>query len=571
MTRAPKRDRAPLRFAWYGRLSTDELQQPQLAFPSQRAACEKRIDGLGRIVCEFTDVQSGRRDDRAGIEELLEEAGKPDRRFDAVVSYKAERFARRMALALAYEEELLRAGVPVYVSDEAGEPGRPTSVLTRRIKQAVGEWYVLELVEESRRGMEENTRQGFNTGGIAPYGYRKRYLPHPSKTMAERGHRKVLLQPDPEAASIVERIFREFVHGGLGIRGIAAMLNEEGIPSPRGGPWTGSAVSGILDNPKYTGYQVWNRRRRKTGGNRRNDEAEWVWSEAPAHEPIVSLDLWRAAQALRRRTDTDWRRRPHPGRAARPLRGLVLCGPCGHRMGAVHRTRSTVPVRWYWECPACKQRMRDDRLQAEVVGVLERELLHPDRLAALERHQESLLRKARKESLKSRTSLESRMASLRAEQHAQVRSVAAGIDPLLVKEVVEELQQEEREIRVRLRKLDSPENVAPTLTAIRRLREHADDLRQVLVAGDSDDQRKIFTRTIRSVTWMREEDRLELRLTLPQPEPEEARVETVRARGGIRTHTSRRTSALKADASAFRHPGATDCRAPRPDDDRHSD
>jgi len=32
---------------------------------------------------------------------------------------------------------------------------------------------VLELLEESRRGMEENTRQGFNTGGVAPYGYRK--------------------------------------------------------------------------------------------------------------------------------------------------------------------------------------------------------------------------------------------------------------------------------------------------------------------------------------------------------------------------------------------------------------
>ena len=32
-------------------------------------------------------------------------------------------------------------------------------------QQAVGERYVLELLEESRRGMEENTRQGFNTGG----------------------------------------------------------------------------------------------------------------------------------------------------------------------------------------------------------------------------------------------------------------------------------------------------------------------------------------------------------------------------------------------------------------------
>ena len=62
----PGPDNGSLRFAWYGRLSTDELQQPQLAFPSQRAACERRVRGIGRIVCEFTDVESGRSDDRAG-------------------------------------------------------------------------------------------------------------------------------------------------------------------------------------------------------------------------------------------------------------------------------------------------------------------------------------------------------------------------------------------------------------------------------------------------------------------------------------------------------------------------
>jgi site-specific DNA recombinase len=345
MTQPSNRELGPLRFAWYGRLSTEELQQPQLAFPSQRAACEKRIESLGRIVCEFTDVESGRRDDRAGIEALLEEAGRSDRRFDGVVTYKAERFARRMALALAYEEELRRAAIPIYVSDEAGEPGRPTSVLTRRIKQAVGEWYILELLEESRRGMEENTRQGFNTGGIAPYGYRKRYLPHPSKTMTERGSRKVLLEPDPGQAPVIERIFREFVFGGRGIRGIAALLNEEAIPSARRGRWSESAVSGILDNPKYTGRQVWNRRRRKTDGNQANDETDWVWSAEPAHEAIVSLEIWRTARAMRRRPDSDWRRRPRTGEAVRPLRGLILCGPCGRRMGAVHRKRSTMPVR----------------------------------------------------------------------------------------------------------------------------------------------------------------------------------------------------------------------------------
>jgi hypothetical protein len=135
-----------------------------------------------------------------------------------------------------------------------------------------------------------------------------------------------------------------------------------------------------------------------------------------------------------------------------------------------------------------------------VVRVLERELLHPARLAALERHQQALLRKYRKETLRTRTKLETRVAEIKAEQHAQLRSIAAGIDPVLVKEVVEELQLEERQIRERLRQLDGPTDVMRALSAIRGLREHADDLRTALRHGDPNDQRKIFTRTIRSLT-----------------------------------------------------------------------
>jgi hypothetical protein len=99
--------------------------------------------------------------------------------------------------------------------------------------------------------------------------------------------------------------------------------------------------------------------------------------------------------------------------------------------------------------------------------------------------------------------------------------VASGIDPELVKEVVEELQQEEHEIRERLRKLDSTDQASRALASIKRLREHADDIRRVLTAGDAQDQRKIFTRTVRSVTWLRNEESAELRLTLPEPEKRE--------------------------------------------------
>jgi site-specific DNA recombinase len=54
-------------------------------------------------------------------------------------------------------------------------------------------------------------------------------------------------------------------------------------------------TSGLQDNPKYTGYQVWNRRRRKTGGNRANPESEWVWSAEPSHAALVPKEVWERA------------------------------------------------------------------------------------------------------------------------------------------------------------------------------------------------------------------------------------------------------------------------------------
>ena len=39
---------------------------------------------------------------------------------------------------------------------------------------------------------------------------------------------------------------------------------------------------------------------------------------------------------------------------------------------------------------------------------------------------------------------------MKEEEHAQLRAIASGIDPLLVKEVVDELRQEERKIREKL-------------------------------------------------------------------------------------------------------------------------
>lgn len=70
-----------LRFAHYGRLSTTDKQDPAISFPSQRKACERKVEELGgRITCDFTDQESGAKADRAGWTALTTEARDRDSR-----------------------------------------------------------------------------------------------------------------------------------------------------------------------------------------------------------------------------------------------------------------------------------------------------------------------------------------------------------------------------------------------------------------------------------------------------------------------------------------------------------
>jgi hypothetical protein len=51
-----------MRFAFYGRVSTEGAQDPSLSIPRQPAACQRIIgDGGGELVARYWDIESGRK------------------------------------------------------------------------------------------------------------------------------------------------------------------------------------------------------------------------------------------------------------------------------------------------------------------------------------------------------------------------------------------------------------------------------------------------------------------------------------------------------------------------------
>src|SRR5262249_10569079 len=95
-----------------------------------------------------------------------------------------------------------------------------------------------------------------------PYGYDVLYELGPGGE-PERGKRRVT----PEQPTVLRRICKTYTDGPSP-RAIAAQLNAEQIPAPRGGQWNASTINGnrrrrdgILWNELYIGRLIYNRQR----------------------------------------------------------------------------------------------------------------------------------------------------------------------------------------------------------------------------------------------------------------------------------------------------------------------
>jgi len=67
-----------------------------------------------------------------------------------------------------------------------------TTVLVRRVKQGVAEWFRLQIKEKAWRGLREHSLAGWNIG-TPPYGYAAERVTHPVPYKAAQGRTKTRL------------------------------------------------------------------------------------------------------------------------------------------------------------------------------------------------------------------------------------------------------------------------------------------------------------------------------------------------------------------------------------------
>jgi DNA invertase Pin-like site-specific DNA recombinase len=351
-----------LLFVFYGRVSTEDWQDPVTSRARQREQAEALVRGHGQVVAEFFDqgesrtVAWGRRPQAAALVARLAD---PCRGWDAIVVGEYERafYGAQYALMAPLFEHY---GVQLWMP-EAGGRVDFASEHDEQAMTMLGLSSKREVARTSirvRTAMAAQTReQGRYLGGRPPYGYRLADAgPHPNKAHAAWGRRAHRLEPDPETAHVVRWIFAQRL-AGHSVARIARALNEAGVPCPSasdpgrnphrtGTGWTLGTVTTILQNPRYTGHQVWNRQRTDRDladpadvslGHKRvqrwNLPDGWVISAKPAHPALVSEADFIAAQGISAtRGPVSQAALAVPERRRYLLAGLLACGTCGRRM-----------------------------------------------------------------------------------------------------------------------------------------------------------------------------------------------------------------------------------------------
>ena len=208
----------------YYRVSTDEQERSGLGLDAQRKAVIDFINGgAANLIAEFTEIESGKRNDRPQLAEALKLCRKEKA---VLVIAKLDRLARNVA----FISNLMESGVDFQAVDMPD-----ANRLTVHILAAVAEHEREMISQRTIAALQAAKARGVKLGS-----------PDPAKgsaigVAANKG------KADRFAANVVP-IIREIEASGVTSNlGIAKALNARGIPTARGGQWYDSTVKNVLN------------------------------------------------------------------------------------------------------------------------------------------------------------------------------------------------------------------------------------------------------------------------------------------------------------------------------------
>jgi site-specific DNA recombinase len=354
-----------LLFAFVGRVSTEEMQEPEASRARQIAKASTILPPSAQIVADYFDIGDTRAlpwPRRPETGRLLRELRSGTNTWNAIV---VGEFTRAFGAPIQYSTTyplLQHFGIELWLPEIGGRVDF-NSTTTEMLLGMLGGTSKQErdlIRVRVRDGMMVLAEMGGrHLGGRPPYGYRLADAgEHPNAKKRALGQRLHRLEPDPVTTPVVRRIFEMFA-AGQGLKQIANILTAKNVPSPaahdpkrnphrdpRG--WAHTVIRTILLNEKYVGRGVWGKQVRTDELYDLDDVAagyitrqrwanpqQWVYGPDNAHPPLIEQRLWDAARArLAVRSQQAQRGTRSSKTTMTPymLRGLVHCGICERKM-----------------------------------------------------------------------------------------------------------------------------------------------------------------------------------------------------------------------------------------------
>ena len=220
----------------YARYSSSKQREESIEGQIRENTAFAQKNGIEIVGTYIDRAKSAKTDDRPEFQRMIKESSW--KKYDVVIVWKLDRFARNRYDASKYKYRLKKNGKKVISSTERISEG-PEGVLVEAVLEGCAEYYSEELSIKVTRGMTENALKcRYNGGHAAPFGFvidtDKRY------------------QIDPARAPVALEIFTRYADGES-IKSIIGNLNERGVKTSRGTAFNKSSIINMVHNRNYIG------------------------------------------------------------------------------------------------------------------------------------------------------------------------------------------------------------------------------------------------------------------------------------------------------------------------------
>lgn len=235
------------RYISYLRVSSKRQGESGLGLEAQRASVESYLNGgQWKLVKEFIEVESGKRNDRPALDEALRHC----RLHNAtLIVGKLDRLARNARFLLKLVEETGTRGVVFCDLPHIPEGHNGKFIVTNMA--AVAELEGAAISARTKAALTAAKRRGVKKDGITPLILGGRRVSKERwARIADKGRKvgtaKRSVMASEWAQDVLPVIEDIRQSGAATLRQIAESLNERGIGTRRGGQWTAVQVQRVL-------------------------------------------------------------------------------------------------------------------------------------------------------------------------------------------------------------------------------------------------------------------------------------------------------------------------------------